>query len=145
MIELYTWHTPNGRTVSIMLEECGLAYEARPIDISAGAQLDPEYRKISPANKVPAIVDQDGPGGERTRVFESAAILQYLAEKTGRFRGNDPVTRLEAAQWLMVAVSDLAPAAGAAYLLAHDLAGEDERHLGGRRPQADHLDPGGAG
>lgn len=139
MIDLYTWGTPSGRTVSIMLEECGIAYESRPIDISKGAHLDPEYRKISPANKVPAIVDHDGPGGERIRVFESAAILQYLADKAGRFRGNDPVTRLEAVQWLMVSVSNLAPAAGAAYLLAHDLAGDSGTEGSGARYFGDQL------
>ena len=135
MIELYTWRTPNGRTVSIMLEECGLAYEVHPVDISKRAQLDPEYRKISPGNKVPAIVDREGPDGRRLRVFESAAILQYLAEKTGRFRGNDPVTRIECTQWLLMAVSNLAPAAGTAFVLAHgsgEEAGGEPQGFGAR-------------
>ena len=109
MIDLYTYPTPNGRKVSIMLEECGLDYTTHVIDIRAGDHLDPEYRKINPNRRIPAIIDQDGPEGKPIRVFETGAILQYLAEKSGRFRGNDAVSRLECLQWLTLVTSGLAP------------------------------------
>ncbi|MDE0242883.1 MAG: glutathione S-transferase N-terminal domain-containing protein, partial [bacterium] len=83
MIDLYTAATPNGRKVSIMLEEVGLAYTVHPIDIGADEQFEPSFLEISPNNKIPAIVDSEGPGGEPVSVFESGAILIYLAEKTG--------------------------------------------------------------
>lgn len=109
MIDLHTYPTPNGRMVSILLEECGLEYTAHVVDIRAGAHHDPEYRKINPNEKIPAIVDQDGPDGRPIRVFETGAILQYLADKSGRFRGNDAVTRLECGQWLQLVTSGLSP------------------------------------
>jgi len=124
MIDLYTYATPNGRKVAIMLEECGLEYRTHVIDIFSDARLDPEFRKISPAQKIPAIVDSDGPAGGPVRVFETAAILQYLADKTGRFRGNDAIARLECAQWLQVVVSDLAPAFREAFVFTRMLAGK---------------------
>ena len=85
MIDLYTWPTPNGHKIHIMLEECGLPYHVIPVDIGAGDQFKPEFLKISPNNKMPAMVDPDGPDGEPMSLFESGAILIYLAEKTGRF------------------------------------------------------------
>ena len=85
MIEVYSWATPNGHKVHIMLEECGLAYRAIPVDIGAGDQFAPEFLAISPNNKIPAIVDPDGPDGKPISIFESGAILLYLAAKTGRF------------------------------------------------------------
>lgn len=83
MIDLYTWSTPNGRKVSIMLEELGLDYSVHPIDITAGDQMTPEFLAINPNNKIPAIVDSDGPDGKPITVIESGAILIYLAEKVG--------------------------------------------------------------
>ncbi|NKB20597.1 MAG: glutathione S-transferase family protein [Alphaproteobacteria bacterium] len=109
MIDLYTCDTPNGRKVSILLEETGFDYTTHVIDVRAGEQHDPKYRAISPNEKIPAIVDQDGPAGGPIRVFESGAILQYLAEKSGRFMGNDAVTKLECQQWLSLVVTGLAP------------------------------------
>jgi GST-like protein len=119
MIDLYTYPTPNGRKVSIMLEECVLPYETHPVDLAAGEHYTPEFRKISPGNRIPAIVDSEGPTGAPVRVFESGAILQYLAEKTGRFAGNDPITRLECRQWLMLALTDVGPAFGQVYHFNH--------------------------
>lgn len=136
MIDLYTFATPNGRKVAIMLEECGLEYTTHVIDIFAKAQFDPEFRKISPANKIPAIVDSDGPAGGPVRVFETAAILQYLADKTGRFRGSDPVTRLECSQWLQIVVTDLAPAFREAFIftrMSGAEASEEARAVGRKR------------
>src|SRR6266403_1677600 len=85
MIELHTWNTPNGRKISVALEEMGLPYKVYPVDITKGEQMKPEFLAISPNNKIPAIVDPDGPGGARVSVFESGAILLYLGEKTGKF------------------------------------------------------------
>jgi GST-like protein len=112
MIELYTWPTPNGHKVHIMLEETGLPYNVHPIDISAGDQFDPEFLKISPNNKMPAIVDPEGPGGEPISLFESGAILIYLAEKTGRFLPEEPRARYETLQWLMWQMGGLGPMLG---------------------------------
>ena len=83
MIQLYTWATPNGKKVSIMLEEVGLPYEVRPVNLSKGEQMKPEYLAVNPNNKIPSIIDSDGPGGQPLKLFESGAILIYLAEKTG--------------------------------------------------------------
>src|SRR3977135_4230645 len=85
MIEVYSWATPNGHKVHIMLEECGLPYRVVPVDIGAGDQFKPAFLKISPNNKIPAIVDPEGPDGKPISLFESGAILLYLAGKTGRF------------------------------------------------------------
>ena len=85
MIQLYTWATPNGKKVSVMLEELELPYEVHPINIAKGDQLKPEYLAINPNNKIPAIIDSDGPDGKPLKLFESGAILMYLAEKTGKF------------------------------------------------------------
>ncbi len=95
MIELYTWPTPNGHKIHIMLEETGLAYNVHPIDISVGDQFDPAFLKISPNNRMPAIVDPDGPGGKAISVFESGAILIYLAEKSGQFLPQEQAARFE--------------------------------------------------
>ena len=85
MIDLYTWSTPNGRKVSVMLEECALPYRVHPVDIGKGDQFKPEFLAINPNNRIPAIVDPEGPDGQPLPLFESGAILIYLAEKTGRF------------------------------------------------------------
>ncbi|HEX9588297.1 MAG TPA: glutathione S-transferase N-terminal domain-containing protein, partial [Bradyrhizobium sp.] len=84
-IELHTWNTPNGRKISVALEEMGLPYKVFPINITKGEQMAPAFLAISPNNKIPAIVDPDGPDGKRVSVFESGAILLYLGEKTGKF------------------------------------------------------------
>jgi GST-like protein len=115
MIELYTWPTPNGHKVHIMLEETGLAYNIHPIDISAGDQFDPEFLKISPNNRMPAIVDTDGPDGKPISLFESGAILIYLAEKTGQFLPEAPRARYATLQWLMWQMGGLGPMLGQAH------------------------------
>ena len=101
MITLYTWGTPNGRKVSIMLEECALPYRVKTIDITQGEQLYPEFVVINPNSKIPAIVDPDGPDGKPITLFESGAILLYLAAKTGRFLPKSDRGKYEALQWLM--------------------------------------------
>jgi GSH-dependent disulfide-bond oxidoreductase len=111
-IELYFWPTPNGKKITIFLEEAELPYNLAPVDITAGEQFDEEFLKISPNNKMPAIVDPEGPDGEPISVFESGAILVYLAEKTGRFMPSSPRQRYEALQWLMFQVSSVGPMLG---------------------------------
>ena len=93
MIDLYSWSTPNGHKVHIMLEETGLDYRLHPVDLGQGEQHRPDFLAINPNGKIPAIVDNDGPGGERLNIFESGAILLYLAEKSGRFLTADPAGR----------------------------------------------------
>jgi GST-like protein len=112
VIRLYSGPTPNGRKIGIMLDECGLPHEATFIDILAGDQLTPEFLALNPNNKHPVIVDPDGPGRAPVTVWESGAILVYLAGKTGRFLPRDPVRRIEALQWLFFQVSTQGPAAG---------------------------------
>ena len=114
-IDLYTWPTPNGHKIHIMLEEVGLPYNVHAIDIGAGDQFDADFLKISPNNKMPAIVDPDGPDGEAHSVFESGAILIYLAEKTGKLLPSDPRKRSEALQWLMWQMGGLGPLLGQAH------------------------------
>src|SRR5690348_1666129 len=99
-IELYYWSTPNGWKITIMLEECGLPYNVIPVNIAKGDQFKPEFLAISPNNRMPAIVDPDGPGGRPISVFESGAILQYLGRKTGKFYPADERQRAEVEQWL---------------------------------------------
>jgi GSH-dependent disulfide-bond oxidoreductase len=113
-IELYYWPTPNGWKVSIMLEECGLAYVLHGVDINAGQQFEPAFLAISPNNRMPAIVDPDGPDGQPISVFESGAILQYLAGKTGRFGGDSPRERVAVSEWLFWQMGGLGPMAGQA-------------------------------
>ena len=115
MIDLYTWKTPNGRKASIMLEEVGLPYRVHPIDISNNEQFAPSFLAISPNNKIPAIVDQDGPGGQPLALFESGAILIYLAEKTGKLLPADPRGRAETLQWLMFQMGGVGPMLGQAH------------------------------
>jgi GST-like protein len=112
MIDVYSWATPNGHKVHIMLEETGLEYRVHPIDIGAGDQFKPEFLAISPNNKIPAIVDSDGPGGHPLPLFESGAILIYLAEKTGKFLPHDPAGRYATLQWLMFQMGGLGPMLG---------------------------------
>lgn len=115
MIDLYTWTTGNGRKIVMMLEEVGLVYEAHPVNIRRGDQFKPEFLKISPNNKVPAIVDRDGPGGAPLAVFESAACLMYLAEKSGGLMPADMAARYDVIQWLVLSVAGLGPAIGQAH------------------------------
>src|SRR3954471_19514683 len=112
MIDLYTSATPNGRKVSIMLEEVGLPYRVHAVNIGKDEQFRPEFLAISPNNKIPAIVDDEGPGGKPFSLFESGAILIYLGEKTGRLIPKDPATRFVALQWLMFQMGGLGPMLG---------------------------------
>jgi GST-like protein len=113
MIDLYTWSTPNGRKVSVMLEECGLPYRVLPVHLDRGEQFRPEFLAVSPNNKMPAIVDHDPPGGGApVSVFESAAILVYLAEKAGRFLPHTLRERFAVLEWLAWQVSGLGPMLG---------------------------------
>lgn len=114
-IELYYWPTPNGWKITIMLEECGLPYVVRYVDIARGEQFEPAFLSISPNNRMPAIVDPDGPGGEPLSVFESGAILQYLGNRTGRLYPTDPRLRTEVEQWLFWQMANLGPMAGQAH------------------------------
>ena len=114
-IDLSFWPTPNGFKIRIMLEECGLPYRVRPVDIGKGDQFKPAFLKISPNNRMPAIVDPDGPGGKPISVFESGAILQYLGRKTGLFYPEDERARVEVEQWLYWQVGGLGPMAGQAH------------------------------
>ncbi|MEN2988985.1 glutathione S-transferase N-terminal domain-containing protein [Tistrella sp. BH-R2-4] len=118
MIRFYFHPTPNPAKVALLLEETGLAYEVVPVDTSKGEQHDPAFRAINPNGKVPAIVDTDGPGGREARVFDSTAILLYLAEKAGRFTG-DPQDRPELLSWLMFIASGLGPYSGQAVHFQH--------------------------
>ena len=115
MIDAYSWATPNGHKVHIMLEETGLEYRVHPVDIGAGDQFKPEFLAISPNNKIPAIVDSDGPEGKPLSVFESGAILIYLAEKTGRLLPQAPAARYATLQWLMFQMGGLGPMLGQAH------------------------------
>jgi GST-like protein len=111
-IQLFYWPTPNGWKISIMLEECALPYALNMVDIGAGAQFEPAFLAISPNNRIPAIVDSDGPDGAPISLFESGAILQYLARKTGRFGGANERERVAVAEWLFWQVGGLGPMAG---------------------------------
>ena len=113
-IELYYWPTPNGWKISIMLEECGLPYLLKPVDIGAGEQFAPSFLKIAPNNRMPAIVDPEGPDGKPIGVFESGAILQYLGRKTGKFYPSSERGRVEVDQWLFWQMGGLGPMAGQA-------------------------------
>ena len=115
MIDVYTWPTPNGHKVHIMLEETGLEYNVIPVNIGKGDQFEPDFLKISPNNKMPAIVDQDGPGGKPYSMFESGAILMYLGDKTGQFFPTETAQRYLVAQWLMFQMGHIGPMLGQAH------------------------------
>ena len=114
-IDLYYWPTPNGWKASIFLEELGLPYEVRPVNIAAGDQFEPAFLRISPNNKMPAIVDPEGSDGEPISVFESGAILIYLAEKTGKFLPTNPRDRYRTLEWLMFQMGSVGPMLGQAH------------------------------
>lgn len=115
MIDLYTWGTPNGQKVSIMLEACRLHYSVHPIDILNHAQFDEAFLRISPNNKIPAIRDPEGPQGQPITLFESGAILIYLADKTGEFLAPDGAERYQTLQWLMWQMGGFGPFLGQAH------------------------------
>ena len=127
-IDLYYWPTPNGFKISIMLEECGLPYTMIPVNIARGDQFKPEFLAISPNNRMPAIVDHDGPGGRPISVFESGAILQYLGRKTGRFYPKDERGRVEVDQWLFWQMANLGPKAGEANHFRNYAAAEKQQY-----------------
>ncbi len=112
MITLHTWNTPNGRKISVALEEMGLAYKVKSVDISKDQQFEPAFLEISPNNRIPAIVDDEGPGGTPISVFESGAILLYLAEKAGQFMPTDPRGRVAVTEWLMWQMGGFGPMLG---------------------------------
>ena len=115
MIDLYSWPTPNGHKIHIMLEECGLPYRVHAVDIGKGDQFTPEFLAINPNNKIPALIDSDGPDGSPFTLFESGAILIYLAEKTGRLLPTTPRERYTTLQWLMFQMGSVGPMLGQAH------------------------------
>lgn len=115
MIEFYSWWTPNGWKIGMMLEECGLDYEVHPINIGKGDQFSDAFLSISPNNRIPAIIDRDGPDGEPISIFESGAILQYLGRKTGKFYPADERGRVKVDQWLMWQMGGFGPMLGQAH------------------------------
>ena len=133
MIDVYSWATPNGHKVHIMLEECGLRlgrdWVAHPVNIGQGDQFKPEFLKISPNNKIPAITDPDGPDGQPISVFESGAILIYLAEKSGQFLPKDVRGRTAVMEWLMFQMSSFGPMPGQVHHFIA-LASEEDRRYG---------------
>ena len=137
MIDLYFWPTPNGWKVSIALEEFGLPYRTHLVDISAGDQHASAFLAISPNGKMPAIVDPDGPDGAPIAIFESGAILQYLARKTGRFGGGSERARIAVEQWLMWQMGGVGPMAGQTHhflkyapQMGHDIPYAKDRYRG---------------
>jgi GST-like protein len=115
MIDVFSWPTPNGHKVHIMLEETGLPYTLRPIDIGAADQFNPEFLEVSPNSKIPAIIDHDGPVGKAMALAESGAILFYLASKTGKFLPRDPVDYWRVMQWVMFQMGHVGPMLGQAH------------------------------
>ena len=128
-IEFYTWGTPNGRKISAALEEMGLAYNVHPVNISKNEQFHPDFLKISPNNRIPAIVDPDGPGGKPVSVFESGAILLYLGEKTGKFYPADLAARVPVWEWLMWQMGGFGPMPGQVHHFLQ-VEKEDDRRYG---------------
>jgi GST-like protein len=122
-IELHTWNTPNGRKISVALEEMGLPYRVVPVNIGKGEQMKPEFLEISPNNKIPAIIDPEGPDGKPVSVFESGAILLYLGEKTGQFLPKSLAERIPVWEWLMWQMGGFGPMPGQVH---HFIALEDE-------------------
>ena len=112
MIDVYSWSTPNGHKIHIMLEECGLSYRLHPVDIGKGEQFEPEFLAISPNNKIPAMTDSDGPDGKPVSLFESGAMLVYLAGKTSKFLGKTDRERYDTLQWLMFQMGGVGPMLG---------------------------------
>ena len=132
MIDCYTWTTPNGHKVPIMLEETRLEYTVHAVNLGNGEQKQPAFLAINPNGKIPAIVDHDGPGGAAVSVFESGAILIYLAENTGKFLPRDGQARASALEWLMFQMSAIGPMFGQLYYFASQM---PEKH----RPSIEHF------
>src|SRR3981189_2265193 len=122
-IDLHTWNPPNGRQISVQLEEMGLSYKGIPVNITKGEQMAPAFLAISPNNKIPAIVDPEGPDGKRVSVFESGAILLYLGEKTGKFLPRPLIERIPVLEWLMWQMGGFGPMPGQVH---HFIAPENE-------------------
>ncbi len=140
-LQLYSWPTPNGVKVSIMLEEIGLPYEAHAVHIGQNQTWTPEFLSLNPNGKIPAIIDPNGPGGKPLALFESGAILLYLAEKTGRFLSPDPIRRYETIQWLFFQMAAIGPMFGQVGFF-HKFAGreyEDKRPLERYRTESRRL------
>jgi GST-like protein len=131
-IQLYAFDTPNGRKISVALEEMGLAYEVHVVNITRDDQFQPDFLKISPNNKIPAIIDPDGPAHTSVSVFESGAILLYLAEKTGKFLPQDPVRRIPVYEWLMFQMGGFGPIPGQVHHFL-GLTNEDDQRYGLKR------------
>ena len=119
MIDLFTWITPNGRKISIMLEEVGLPYEVHPINLQKDEQFAPDFLAISPNNRIPAIIDREGPGGTPYSLFESGAILMYISEKVGKLVPTEMHKRYEVIQWLMFQMGGVGPMFGQAHHFMH--------------------------
>ncbi|HWV20212.1 MAG TPA: glutathione S-transferase N-terminal domain-containing protein [Devosia sp.] len=140
-LQLYSWPTPNGVKVSIMLEETGLSYEAHAIAIGKNETWTPEFLSLNPNGKIPAIIDPDGPGGKPLALFESGAILLYLAEKTGKFLPRDPALRYQTIQWVFFQMAAIGPMFGQVGFF-HKFAGrefEDKRPLERYRAESRRL------
>lgn len=135
-IQLHTFDTPNGRKISVALEEMALPYEVRVVNITKDEQLHPDFLKISPNNKIPAIVDPDGPGHQPLSVFESGAILLYLAEKTGKFLPADPAKRIPVYEWLMFQMGGFGPMPGQVHHYL-GLSNPDDQRYGLKRYMAE--------
>ncbi len=133
MIDVYSWPTPNCHKVHIMLEEVGLEHDVIPVNIMTAAQFEPDFLKISPNNKVPAIVDHDGPGGRPMSLFDSGAILFYLAEKTGRLMPAEAEARYAVMQWLMFQMAHVGPMFGQAHHFRKFAASEDREQYAAER------------
>jgi GST-like protein len=131
-ITLYAWNTPNGRKISVALEEMALPYTVSPVNIMQGQQHEPEFLRISPNNKIPAIVDSEGPDGKPISVFESGAILLYLAEKTGKFLPADPRGRIAVLEWLMWQMGGFGPMPGQVHHFL-GVKNEEDRRYGLKR------------
>jgi GST-like protein len=131
-IQFFSWDTPNGRKISVALEEMGLPYSVRPIDIGKDEQFKPDFLKISPNNKIPAIIDSDGPDGKPISVYESGAILIYLAEKTGKFLPSTGAARVSVLEWLMFQMAGFGPIPGQVHHFL-GLANEDDKRYGVQR------------
>ena len=128
-IDLYTWNTPNGRKISVALEEMGLPYNVHPVNIGKNEQFNPDFLKISPNNRIPAIVDPDGPGGQPISIFESGAILIYLGEKTGKFwPKGDMRKQVPVLEWLMWQMGGFGPAPGQVHHFLQVEKAEDRRY-----------------
>jgi len=136
-IQLYAFDTPNGRKISVALEEMGLAYEVHVVNITKDDQFQPDFLKISPNNKIPAIIDPDGPALTSVSVFESGAILLYLAEKTGKFLPQDPVRRIPVYEWLMFQMGGFGPIPGQVHHFL-GLTNEDDQRYGLKRYMAEN-------